>query len=360
METTINLKLETPLVLGYRDPDWPLRPHEIWLLWRWWARALVAGVLFSRGLLRGDRGQYAVKMPTQEEANCIAHVVEKEMGLNYNSCLQTQFEEVEFAPPREVTSSFKHQYGLRQMFQKDEKLWYIDRGSMTLVVGVRDPCPLDNEAVEAAMGALALTLKLSCFGKGGRRGLGCFNVRAYGRHRELFEEKPKALIERAVAAAGAVVNRAVFRCGGLRRGETSPCELPPTPALNTARRYDACVKDSIALTPYMLISVKRVRQDLYSFWQITRSYVDEKEALKTWIIGGTSGRPSPLMLKIGDNTAYLSVFISADWPRELKLGRQRIEIKEADILTATAQALTEFEKLVGEVEMVWPKLKREI
>jgi hypothetical protein len=105
----------------------------------------------------------------------------------------------------------------------------------------------------------------------------------------------------------------------------------------------------------MLISVKRIRrEDLYSFWQKTS--VDEKDVLKTWIIGGIFGRrPSPLMLKIGDSTAYLSVFVSADWPREL--GWRKIQIEEA-ILATTARVLTEFEdyvkKLGGEVEMIWP------
>jgi len=34
METTLLIKLETPLILGYKDPDWLLRPHEIWKMWK--------------------------------------------------------------------------------------------------------------------------------------------------------------------------------------------------------------------------------------------------------------------------------------------------------------------------------------
>jgi CRISPR-associated protein Cmr1 len=358
METTLVLRLETPLLLDAVDPDWPLRPHEVWRLWRWWAKTLVAGILFDRGLLHGDERQNAVKTPTQEEAECVLQIVEKEMKLDANSCFQIQFEEQEFGAPREVTSNFKHQYGFDQMFQRGEKLWYIDRGSATLIIKEdHTPCSLDNKAIEAAIGALALAFRLSCFGKGGRRGLGCFYVRAYGRRKELFEEEPKALIKRVATATGAVVDRAVSRCRGLRRREASPCELPPVPALSVTRRYDACVKGLIS--PYMLISVKKVRQeDLYSFWQKTKSY-DEKEALKMWIIGGV--RPPPLMLKISGNVAHLNVFVSADWPRELKVGWQKIQIGEADILTATARVLTEFanyiKKFGGEVEMVWPERK---
>ncbi len=355
METTLDLRLETPLLLDFIDPDWPLRPHEVWRLWRWWARALVAGVLFDRGVLHGNRGQHAVKVPTQEEADCIMQIVEKEMGLDmYNSCFQTRFEEVEFGPPREVTLSFKHQYGL----QTQEKLWYIDRGSATLTV---KHASCDNKTVEATMGALALALRLSCFGD--RRGLGCFYVRAYGIYRELFGVELTTLIKRAVATVSAVADRAVSRCRGLQRKEkTSPCGLPPMPALSTCR-YDTCVKDSIALAPYMLFSVKGLRrEDLYNFFSQHKAgfYEDsrDKEMLETWIIRGVARRPPPLMLKIDGSIAYFNVFISADWPRELKLGWQKIQIGEADILNATARVLTKFinyvKRLGGKVEMMWP------
>jgi CRISPR-associated protein Cmr1 len=265
------------------------------------------------------------------------------------------------------------------------RLQYIDKGSATLVVEEHVPCPLDGRAVEAALGALALALRLSCFGKGGRRGLGCFSVIARGRYSSLFTEEPKALIKRAVAAASAVVDRAVSRCRGLRRGETSPCELPPMPALSVSRRYDGCIKDSAVLTPYMLVSVKGVRrEDLHNFFLrpartkvLHGSYFAQdalRQALKAWIlglpreqkwtgyriIGGASRRASPLMLAIAGNAAYLSVFISADWPRELEWrggGRQRITVAEADVLAAMALALREFldyvKKLGGEAE-TWP------
>jgi len=370
METTLLIKLETPLILGYKDPDWPLRPHEIWKMWKWWAKALVAGVLFERGLLRGTEKQDAVKAPIREEADCILQIVGQEMGLDvHSSCFQMQFEEIEFGPPREVTPSFEAEYGIwrrgqNSMLPQQGDRWYIDRGSATLVVKEHAPCRLDNKAVEASMRALALAFRLSCFGEGGRRGLGCFNVRAYGRHKSLFEEEFAVLIKRAVAAVDAVVNRTVSRCRVSRR-EVSPCGLPPMPALSTTRRYDACVKDAV-LAPYMLFSVRKVRrEDLYSFFsqQKTRSfcsdfYSNEKEMPKTWIINGVSRRPPPLMLSISGNTAHLSVFVSADWP----LKWQRNQIGELDILAATARVLREFinyvEKLGGEVKMLWPEQQR--
>jgi CRISPR-associated protein Cmr1 len=232
METTLVLRLETPLLINFVDPDWPLRPHEVWRLWRWWAKALVAGALFDRGFLHGAEQQTAVKTPTQEETECILQIVERKMKLDaHDTCFQIRFEEIDFAPPREAAPSFEIQYGIRRhekrnVRQRDGALWHIDRGSAALVVKERDPCFIDGEAIEAAMGALALAMRLSCFGEGGRRGLGCFYVRAHGRYRTLFEEEPAALIRRAVAAAGAIVDDAVFRCRIYRR-QASPCGLPP-------------------------------------------------------------------------------------------------------------------------------------
>ncbi len=397
---TLELKLETPFLPGSvdpatPDPDWPLRPSEVKGLWRWWARALAAGVLFERGLLHGAGRRDVVKTPTREEAGCISQIVGLDMGLGYAgrreaqaSCFRIRFERINFAPPRDVSQNLAAQLQrVRLLTLGGRRLQYIDRGSATLVVEEHVPCPLDGRAVEAALGALALALRLSCFGKGGRRGLGCFSVRARGRYSSLFTEEPKALIERAVAAAGAVVDRAVSRCRGLRRGETSPCELPPMPALSTARRYDACIKDSAVLTPYMLVSVKRVDwRHLHNFFlRPTRTRVLHgdysaqdvlRETLKAWIlglpreqkktetgyriIGGASRRASPLMLAITSNAAYLSVFTSADWPRELEWrggGRQRIAVAEADVLAAMALALGEFldyvKRLGGEAE-TWP------
>jgi len=162
------------------------------------------------------------------------------------------------------------------------------------------------------------------------------------------------------------------RCRGLRRMEPPKCALPPMPALSTTRRYDACIKDSIALTPYMLVSVKGVRpEDLHNFFvpstPSTQSASPARDALavqtlKSLIIGtaeAVARRPSPMMLVTAGRNAYLSVFTSADWPRELELKRWpwRVSVTETDILTATSLALKEFidyaKKLGGTIE-VWP------
>lgn len=354
---------------------------------------MAAGALFERGLLRGAGGKDVVKTPTREEADCISQIVGLDMGLGHAgergaqaSCFRIRFEQVSFAPPKSVPQSLaKRLQRVRLLTLGGRELQYIDRGSATLVVEEHTPCSLDGRSVEAALGALALALRLSCFGKGGRRGLGCFSVRAHGRYSALFAEEPKALIKRAVDAAGAVVDRATARCRRLRRRSLSSCELPPMPTLSVARRYDACIKESAVLTPYMLIAVRGARwEGLHNFFlRPTRARVLHgdysaqdalRQALKAWILGlpreqkgtgyrilgGASRRASPLMLAVAGSTAYLSVFVSADWPRELEWrgnGRQKIAVGEREILEATALALREFldyvKKLGGAAE-TWP------
>jgi CRISPR-associated protein Cmr1 len=384
---TLDLRPETPFVHLYPDSDWPLRPSEVKGLWRWWARALVAGALFEQGFLYGAGRRDALKTPTREETDCISRIVGLDMGLGYAdkresqaSCFRIRFERINFAQPRDVSRSLAHRFQLlKQLVRYDDYYryrdyspHYIDGGSATLVIDEHIPCSLDNKAVEAALGALALALRLSCFGWGGRRGLGCFSVKAYGRYSSLFNEEPKTLIRRVIAAVSGVVNRAVSRCGGLRRTAEPPkCKLPPTPAVSIMRRYDACAKDSAVITPYMLVTVKGVHpEDLHNFFipstpptQNVSIVKDPRDAvvrtLKSLMISSAVKRPSPMVLAaFADKTAYLSIFTSADWPQELELRQwpRRVPIAEGDILTATSLALKEFidyVKKLGGVVDVW-------
>jgi CRISPR-associated protein Cmr1 len=378
---TLELKLETPFIT-YPDPVWPLRPGEVNERWRWWANALVAGALFEHGLLHGAGGDM-IKALTKEEAECISKIVGLDLGLGYAgkqeesraSCFRIRFEtkKINFDPFRDITHSIASRLpALRQLLHDDYGVWrdplftlrYTDRYSAKLVIDEHIPCNMDRQTREAALGALALAFRLSCFGWGGRRGLGCFSVKAYGLHAELFNEKdPKELIKRVMSAVRDVVRRVVFtRCSGLRYREPNRRELPPTPSLDITRRYD--VENSATLTPYMLVTVKKVNwEDLHNFFHQFLSKPRSggnafRETLKTWVIGGAPKRPSPTMLAIADhNTAYLSVFTTADWPREAVMGGYNRPVAEEDMLIATAHAVKEFidyaRKLGGEVA-TWP------
>ena len=400
----LELTLETPFLPGSADPnvvdsDWPLRPSEVKGIWRWWARALVAGALFDRGLLHGQGNRDAVKVTTRIEANCVSRVVGRGLGLGYagsdgsmSSCFRIRLERMNFNAPRNVD------YGLTNRLQRVRlltlgkrpvQLQYVDRGSATMVIENHTACSLDNASIEAALYALALALRLSCFGKGSRRGLGCFSVRAYGKYSEIFNRgygelrELGGLVESTLKTVGKVVDSMVTKeCGGLEGKGISGCELPPMPIVSTNKDYTNCidakyregVKGLGRLTPYKLIMIQGgQRRDLLDvlhnfFLRPTRtraihgSYGVQdslRQELKAWILGlpreqrGTgyeimgsaSRRASPMLLAVHGNEAYLSVFTSADWPSTLRwrgAGSRPLQINEKEVINATAIALGEF------------------
>jgi CRISPR-associated protein Cmr1 len=334
-----------------------------------------------------------VKVPTDAEAGCVSRIVGRVLGLGYAgsdgsmaSCFRIRFERVNFNAPRNVN------YGLANRLQRvrlltlgRRQVQYVDRGSATMVIESHTACNLDNASIEAALHALALALRFSCFGKGGRRGLGCFGVRAYGRYSGVFRDyrEPGELIRNALSTVGKVVDSVVTKeCRELRGRSPSSCELPPMPIVSINSDYASCVDDRYRegirslgrLTPYKLIMIQGGRGTnlldvLHNFFlRPTRTKVihgnytaqDQlRQDLKAWIlglpreqrgtgyeiVGSASRRASPMLLAVHDNEAYLSVFTSADWPSMIKwrgAGTHQLNINEREVLNAIAIALGEF------------------
>jgi len=410
----LELTLETPFLPGSAepdkvDPDWTLRPSEVKGIWRWWARALIAGVLFDRGLLHGEVRRDAVKVPTDVETGCVSRIVGRGLGLGYagsdgsmSSCFRIRFERMNFNAPRNVD------YGLTNRLQRvrlltlgRRQVQYVDRGSVTMVIESHAACGLDNASIEAALYALALALRFSCFGKGGRRGLGCFGVRAYGRYSGVFgsHREPGELIRNALSTVSKVVDSVVTKeCRELRGEGPGSCELPPMPIVNINSDYTNCVDDRYRegiknlgkLTPYKLIMIQGGRgmnllDALHNFFlrptrtrAIHGNYMTQDQSrqdLKAWILGlpreqrGTgyeimgsaSRRASPMLLAVHGNEAYLSVFTSADWPSTLRwrgAGSRQLQINEKEVINATAIALSEFVEYLGKSNIqgvrAWP------
>jgi CRISPR-associated protein Cmr1 len=82
----LTLNLDTIFIPGSADPftvdpDWPLRPSELKGIWRWWARAFVAGVLFDKGYLCGRQDQQG--RISRDEINLISRIVGEGLGLGH-------------------------------------------------------------------------------------------------------------------------------------------------------------------------------------------------------------------------------------------------------------------------------------
>ncbi|MGC9137141.1 RAMP superfamily CRISPR-associated protein [Caldivirga sp.] len=411
----LNLTLDTPFLPGSADPnrvdlDWPLRPSEVKGIWRWWARALVAGALFERGLLHGKETSSIVKVPTSDEAVCISRIVGLNLGLGYAgernsraSCFKIIInpDDQQSSLPQPVGANLANRLQrIRLLTLGRRSIEYVGRASIRLIIDDHMPCGLDRTSIEASLSALALALKFSCFGKGGRRGLGCFSVRAYGPYSGLFRMDDEELINYAVESVGKVVDSTLRECR-LRRGELSRCELPPTPIISKGVNYIDCienneVRNSIskalnnALHPYTLIKVTgpNVLDTLHNFFLRPRRTItllgsyhvndDLRATYNAWVLGlpreqkekdtgymiktdDVSRRASPFIVSVHGNGAYVSAFTSADWPTKLEwhgAGSQNISVDQGRVINATAIALKEMIDYLSksglQVVRVWP------
>lgn len=410
----LELQLETPLFAGGYDPLkldelWFLRPSEVKGVWRWWARALVAGALYDAGELRGSSKRGILKAPTPEEANRISKSVGIDMGLGY-------------ADPRGELSGasyyslvvepvdvdrFKRTYRGGPVALRDGQL-NLQRATLLalgrrqleyLTPGARfrlrveervSKLPVRREAAEAALAALSLALTFSGFGKGGRRGLGCFRVvRARGTYAGFFDPRVPAA-ERVNRAVNAV--RSLLDIKAVESGEG---ELPPLPSVSARRLAGGYRVRGHDLRPFQVIEVRgsgaRLLGELHNFFlrgaRAGRLLGDPKaqdalrQRLAAWVLGlpreqrgtgyrirvtGVDRRASPLLLAVhggaGEGGAYLSVFASADWPAQLawREGAEvPREISERAVAEALVLALDEFVDYAAKcgfsVSFVWPK-----
>ncbi|WP_291765810.1 RAMP superfamily CRISPR-associated protein, partial [Caldivirga sp. UBA161] len=394
----LNLSLSTPFLPGSADAnkvdlDWPLRPSEVKGIWRWWARALVAGVLFNKGLLHGKTDRYIVKYTSREEALCISRITGIHLGLGYagkdgakSSCFKIIINPNTQQSPQQINPSLANQLQRIKLLLRGKSVEYFSNASIKLKINNNIPCNLGEASIEASISALALAFKYSCFGKGGRRGLGCFNITSHGQYSRIFLMSDQELINTAVDNVSKVVDYALEQgeCNKLKKKNVSNCELPPMPVISKNLNYINCIDHKEAsdiagmksLSPYNLFTVKgdnllsvlhnfflrtnRIRKipndelsTTFNAWilglpraQKRRRNAQKRTSTGYLISGNINRRASPIIIAIHNNEAYISVFTSADWPRELiwrgSHGKPiNVNVNESRIIEATSIALQE-------------------
>ncbi len=408
----LNLSLNTPFLPGSADAnridqDWPLRPSEVKGIWRWWARALVAGVLFDRGLLHGRAVKDLVKVTSREEASCISRITGLYLGLGYAggkdskaSCFRIMINpSTQQYSPQSVNPNLANQLQRIKLLTLGKRsIEYIDRVFITLRISENIPCDLGKEAMEASLSALALAFRYSCFGKGGRRGLGCFSIKPYGQYSKFFLMNDQELLNTSVSNVSKVVDHVLKQgeCRKLEERNIGNCELPPMPIISKNPNYINCVEqretgDAVmplkSLSPYNLFIVNgsNLLNMIHNFFlRPNRARVllgnprlsDRlRLTLNAWVLGlpreqrntgyfitsNANRRASPILVAVHDNKAYISVFTSADWPKELKwrgADVKPIPIDEPRVINATFIALQELisylKKNNLQVNQIWP------
>lgn len=385
MSVSFRLRIATPLAVGWYDPGvvdrrWYVRPTSLKGVWRWWARAAVAGVMYDAGCLNGVEARDVVLKPSEKEAEAVASVVGKALGLG-------------FAGEREAARS---RYVLRVRVYREPQVSSVSRGNtyvrlpdgstvqlqrLTLLalgrpveyaLGGDFEVSVEGPAERAPLLAMAVALTLGGVGKGSRKGLGSLDV--YDVRGPL---RPTPVGQLLQELYGAVERLAGGRCGKPSR------PLPPMPALSKSAAEVHFIRGvKFADVHNFFLRPQRARV-IYGRYDAE----DElRKRLDAWVLGlprsqrGTGyfieskdidRRASTFMVSYHTAShvfapqreagAYLTVMCSGDWPKKLSWsdhGEEEITLDLDRIKEACDAAKGEFldyvKRLGGTPQKVWP------
>jgi CRISPR-associated protein Cmr1 len=378
---SLSLKVDTPLFAGSWDPDkvdedLQIRPQTIKGLWRWWARAYAAGALFDRGRLN-ERSSFE-----------LSKIVGLRAGLGYadpsgwESSASSYIIEVEGQGKVGVTDQDRRLQRVRLLTLGGRRLQYIREGSyFNLRVYRRGN--IGEEGLKAGLGALLTALTLSGLGKGARRGLGCVSVKVEeGSKFEDFkridvnkEDSIRMLVEETRAAYASLIGEGE----GARREEIAWMQAISDKVIDA-------VSGLRAFSLYALRG-QNLLDNLHNFFVSTkrRDVIGKDEfrrRLAGWVLGlprfqrqmgyktdKVDRRASPFVLAVHGTQAYLSVFVSRDWPDTIKwFGGQRtgagkqiteeISVDDKRLISAFNIARSTFEEYCKrskiEYSVIWP------
>lgn len=392
LEYRIDVSNSTPLLIGWHDPlkidPKGIRTTEIKGLWRWWARAFVAGAMYDLGLLKGEHNREDVlAKPSKEDVEAISCFVGKIMGLGYTGSLDA--EGSRFILYSESLQNIRIR-NLKDEFQRI-RLLSIKRSVETLEPGggfrviVRKRVERYRDAENTALRILIVSLQLSGLGKGGRRGLGSLDIRS--RIDVVRERNLKDLVENVYRETIEIIRKYADLC--IKRSFVEKREdlIPPMPLVSKGSYKN--------LKIFQILSVRNVSfRSLHNFFVRSErcrvlygNYICEDDLRKTlnaWILGlpreqKSTGysirsetivrRASPILLSyhargnIFGEGGFISVFISGDWPLRLKWcegssGCKDINIDPSRLMDAYSTAIKELNeylsKLNANITYIWP------
>jgi len=382
--------LSTPMVVGWYEPLQPdpmgIRASEVKGLWRWWARAFVAGAMYDLGLLEGFSRRDVVLSPSRDDVKRINFVVGKVMGLGYAG--DAGSEASRFTIYTEYTGRGSLQPkcssdGLQRIMLlalKKSVCFYSPGPATRFSIAVEKRRSVDSNAELAAVKILVAVLQLSGVGNGGRRGLGSLDLSLPP---ELSFRDLRQLISDVYDSTVDIVKRVASREHWNVRRQVA---APPLPVVS---------RKSFRGMPVTRVLLARARdfQAVHNFF--TRSERcrvlagsptcddDLRKTLNAWVLGlprgrggaistgytlrSISRRASPILVayhtrvnSLGEG-AYISILFSADWPTEVEwygAGRQRIAIdlnRLCDAYTIAVNELIAYLQRLGIVtSSIWP------
>ncbi|MEM1831441.1 MAG: type III-B CRISPR module RAMP protein Cmr1 [Desulfurococcaceae archaeon] len=346
----LELKNTTPLLVGWYDPSKQdpvgIRATEIKGIWRWWCRAFIAGAMYDTGMLSGIEGRDVYLAPSKEEAEAISCIVGKILGLGYAG--EKPAESSRFKLTIQAEGNLrKLEFRRDQVEYQRIKLLTLKDAVEGIEQGHRFTLSVEKvrekykDAEELALKILIVSLQLSGVGKGGRRGLGSLDIT------HIDSEDVLSSVDRDIAkfikdvyekSIEIVDNRKYQEiCGVKSNKQASNKVLLPLPAVSKEDfklyKVDARGYRDFVQVHQFFVRTERCRA-LYGE-KICRD--DLRKNLDAWFLGlpreqkGTgyrsdhdSRRASPILVtyhsekNIFRQGIFVSVFLSGDWPKELK------------------------------------------
>ena len=389
----IRLEQSTPAFVGHYEPElvdewFFLKPTSVKGIWRWFARALVAGALYDLGMLYGEPDKEMVKKPTKLEAKEISRIVGKVMGLGYAgerkeseaSMFRVGVETLRRPRVQSTRGAFTYVRSRQVRLQRVGLLTltgrafeYFEGGTFRLVVERAPFSQPKGEGEELALRALILALTLSGVGKASRKCLGSLDVvdvKGFN-----VEKNLRDFMDATYKLALDLVERQA-------KLERAPAveSLPPLPSI--AKRK---VKGWLPFSLHRIDSASWV--DTHNFFlrsercrKLTGDPLCQdalRAQLEAWILGmprsqkgtgyfseGVERRASPIFVTYHEDRhmfgrgVLVATFASADWPSSLKwqgTGSEPITVSEGLIARALSDALEELWKYLGSTPSgVWP------
>ena len=312
-----------------------LRPQSVKGVWRWWLRSFIAGALYASGLHANELDKYTAELTSRLLGSTTYGVSPVELRILSGNDRAFNYTDYRLL--------MNHQrivlLGIGRRFRLDENSCRVLTG-FTVMIMPRLGSHLESPETELLASTLVSSFVLGCFGKGSRRGLGCFDIRLqrydyipsyvgsiihdfnYGvvPSRENVGE----LVSRTHEFARKYVSRILgHRCSR----ETHGIPTIPSIAPGAYRLFYAGINDSSPLRVSVEFSKAVTRQHRSKMIKKSDPLYSKRLA---WVLGlprsqqgrgylaGVQRRASPFILSVHKKYALLSVFYSADWPPTIR------------------------------------------
>lgn len=369
---SITVTNSTPMLAGWYDPQLVdplgLRPTEIKGLWRYWARTVIAGALYDKGLLVGRASRGVPNTPTRQEVEAISCYVGRILGLGFggerseSSRFKIKVEALKPLRPNLLLEDCATKYGGYQrirLLSIRRRVSCIDVGATFKIEVVRNRVKYDD-GEKLALKILLLALQLNGIGKGSRKGLGSLDITSIS-ELEVGGDLKK-LLDEVYNEASEIVDKSDYRRECLRYsvGAGSPPSIPPLPVLSKNQPTSGVYISEV----YNVNGMSSI--DAHNFF--LRSYRCSKiqcsQVQVDWFLGlprrniSSDRRASPVFLayhgkgnKFGSGV-FVTVLLSSDWPG-------RVVGSHHDVINARNMFINDFRSYVNAVNAsirrVWPQ-----